>query len=80
MEKETHARNHDSVLITARELAEITALSLRTIARLTSAGKIPGALKIGGSRRFNKKKIMEWLDHRSSNKKLAPFKKGENGD
>ena len=80
MGKETHARNHDSVLITARELAEITALSPRTIARLTSAGKIPGAMKIGGSRQFNKEIIMEWLDHRSSNKKLAPFKKGGIGD
>jgi excisionase family DNA binding protein len=68
MGKETHARNRDSVLITARELARLMTVSERTIARLTSAGKIPGAMKIGGSRRFNKKKIMEWLDHRSSNK------------
>jgi hypothetical protein len=42
MGRDTHARSRDSVLITAGELAEITALGPCTIARLTGAGKIPG--------------------------------------
>jgi excisionase family DNA binding protein len=49
-------------VFTPRELADLTALSLRTISRLTAAGKIPGSMKVGGSRRYNRQKIIAWLE------------------
>jgi hypothetical protein len=38
------------------------AVSERTIARLTATGQIPGAIKVGGSRRYHFKKIIAWLE------------------
>ncbi|MDI9431684.1 MAG: helix-turn-helix domain-containing protein [Planctomycetota bacterium] len=48
--------------ISARELAETLGISLRQVWRLSSAGKLPKPLKIGGSARWNRQEIVEWFE------------------
>jgi excisionase family DNA binding protein len=47
-------------LLSAKELAEILSLSVRTIWRLRSAGKLPKPLVIGGSIRWRQSDIEQW--------------------
>ena len=49
-------------MITAGELAELMSVSLRTVTRWTAAGKIPGSIKVGRSRRYHFRKIIAWLE------------------
>jgi hypothetical protein len=57
-----HPSSHEPALISSRELARIPGISERTLARLTGTGQIPGAIKVGGSRRYHFRKIIAWLD------------------
>jgi excisionase family DNA binding protein len=58
-------------IMTPREAAEYLSVHVRTIYRLVKHGEIPGR-KIGGSWRFKKDALDEWLsirDNPSSNEK-----------
>jgi excisionase family DNA binding protein len=58
-------------IMTPREAAEYLSVHVRTIYRLAKHGEIPGR-KIGGSWRFKKDALDEWLswrEHSSSNGK-----------
>lgn len=48
--------------ISARDLADMLGISLRQVWRLSSAGKLPRPLKIGGSVRWNRAEIRQWFE------------------
>ena len=48
-------------LLTAKELARRLSLAERTIWRHADSGRIPRPVKIGGSVRWNRKMIEEWV-------------------
>lgn len=50
-----------ALAISARELAEMLRVSLRQVWRLSSAGKLPKPLKIGGSVRWDHDEILRWF-------------------
>lgn len=49
-------------LLSANGLARQLCVSRRTIARLKSAGKLPRALRIGGSVRWRSEDIAQWIE------------------
>lgn len=48
-------------LLSAKELAKMLAVSVRTVWRLRSAGQLPIPVMIGGSCRWKLRDIEEWL-------------------
>ncbi len=50
-----------ALAICARELAEMLNVSLRQVWRLNSAGKLPRAVRLGGSVRWNRQEITDWF-------------------
>lgn len=50
------------LLLSARDLAALLRLSLRTIRAMDAAGKLPAPLRIGGSVRWRTDDIRAWLD------------------
>lgn len=52
----------DSLLLNARDAARLCGVSPATWHRLTSAGKNPPSLKIGGSVRWRRSDISSWID------------------
>ena len=51
-------------ILTIRELAEYLKLNEKTAYRLVSGGKIPG-FKVGGSWRFQRVEIQNWIEAQS---------------
>ena len=49
------------VAISAKTLAQMLGVSLRQIWRLSSAGKLPRPIKLGGSVRWNRDEIIRWF-------------------
>jgi excisionase family DNA binding protein len=49
------------LLISAEHLARLLDISVRTLWRLRSAGKLPDPIRIGGSVRWNAQEIDEWI-------------------
>ncbi len=54
----------DTDVMTVREVAEYLKVKERTIYRLVAKGGIP-AFKVGGSWRFRKAEIEEWITRRT---------------
>jgi predicted DNA-binding transcriptional regulator AlpA len=48
-------------LLTAKDAAKLCRLSKRSWFRLSSAGKIPASIRIGGSVRWSESEIADWL-------------------
>jgi len=48
-------------ILTIREVAEYLKINEKTAYRLTSEGKLP-AFKVGGSWRFRRTEIEQWID------------------
>jgi len=70
MNKHSAVRNPQSEfqvreILTPREAAEYLSVHVRTIYRLVKQGEIPGR-KIGGSWRFKKETLDEWLSGREN--------------
>lgn len=70
MNKHSAIRNPQSEfqvreILTPREAAEYLSVHVRTIYRLVKQGEIPGR-KIGGSWRFKKETLDEWLSGREN--------------
>ncbi len=55
-------------LITIKEVADFLQIAEKTIYRLAAEGRIP-AFKVGGSWRFNRKEIEEWLEKQRNDKR-----------
>ena len=53
--------NPEPILIDVGELAKILRLSPRTVWRLANCGKIPAPLKIGGSRRWRRGDVEQFI-------------------
>jgi len=49
-------------LIDVGELAKMMSLSPRTVWRLANCGKLPAPLKIGGSRRWKRQSIIDFIE------------------
>lgn len=50
-------------LLSERELAVLLGCHPRTVRRLEQRGKLPRALRIGGSKRWREAEVVSWLDH-----------------
>jgi len=57
----TENTNQNMRLLNAKSLGQLLALSKRQVFRLSSCGKIPKPLKIGGSVRWPADEISNWL-------------------
>jgi excisionase family DNA binding protein len=53
--------NKKNDVLTIDELAEYLRLQVKSVYRLVKQKKIPG-IKIGGSWRFSKSRIIEWIE------------------
>lgn len=53
---------HVRPMITERELAQLLRCDPRTVRRLEVSGELPPALRIGGSKRWQRQVIEDWLD------------------
>jgi excisionase family DNA binding protein len=49
-------------MITERELAHLLRCDPRTVRRLEVSGELPPALRIGGSKRWQRQVIEDWLE------------------
>ena len=55
------AATYKMLAVDAKRLAELLAVSLRTVRRLDSAGKLPRPVRIGGAVRWRLDEITAWL-------------------
>ena len=49
-------------LMTVGDVAELLSVSIRTVWRLDSAGKLPSPLRIGRSVKWRRHEIIDWLE------------------
>lgn len=63
-------------LLTAQALGEMLSLSKRQIFRLNSSGKIPRPVRIGGSVRWARSTIEQWLDAGTPDRQVFEAMKG----
>ncbi|MBX3412820.1 MAG: helix-turn-helix domain-containing protein [Pirellulales bacterium] len=49
------------LLLTAEEFAEMMQISTRTLWRLRSAGLVPAPVRIGGTVRWNRETVIDWI-------------------
>jgi excisionase family DNA binding protein len=59
--------NDKSDLITIKQVAEFLNLAEKTVYRMANDGEIP-AFKIGGSWRFKRSEVEEWLEQQRNKK------------
>jgi len=52
-------------ILTLKEVAQYLKLTEKTAYRLAAEGKLPG-FKVGGSWRFKKEDILEWIEQQKS--------------
>jgi excisionase family DNA binding protein len=50
------------LLITVDQVAKLLSVSIRTVWRLKSAGKLPKPVEVGGSVRWNIEAVKQWID------------------
>jgi excisionase family DNA binding protein len=53
--------DEESALITPRELAHLLSVSVRTLWRLRSAGRLPTEIRLGGSVRWRRADACAWI-------------------
>jgi len=58
----------DSDIMTMKEVAEYLKINEKTAYRLASEGKLPG-FKVGGSWRFKRSEIQNWIEQQSAETK-----------
>jgi len=52
---------HEQVLLNVREVARLLHLGERTIWKLSTTGELPSPIRIGRSRRWDRRAIEAWL-------------------
>lgn len=57
-------------ILTIREMAELLKINEKTAYRLAGDGKIPG-FKVGGSWRFDRREISEWIKRQMAKQREA---------
>jgi excisionase family DNA binding protein len=50
------------LLITAEEVARMMNISTRTLWRLSSAGRMPAPVRIGGNTRWRTAEVLRWIE------------------
>lgn len=50
-------------ILTIREVADLLKINEKTAYKLAAAGKLPG-FKVGGSWRFDRQEIVNWIKHK----------------
>ncbi|MEA1051899.1 helix-turn-helix domain-containing protein [Lamprobacter modestohalophilus] len=68
------AANTEGEILTLKEVAEYLKVTERTIYRLAGAKKIP-AFKVGGTWRFSRAEMDEWIRRQSGDPSDAPMEK-----
>ncbi len=53
------------LLLSLREVADVLGIGLRSLHRHIKAGRFPRPIRIGGTRRFSRKSIAQWVDSQS---------------
>jgi len=56
----------DEPLLTIKEVAALLKMSDRTVYAMAKEGKLPGAVRLGGSWRIVRSKLFAWLDANST--------------
>ncbi|ADG68471.1 Prophage CP4-57 regulatory [Planctopirus limnophila DSM 3776] len=59
--KETLMDQNNPILATAESVASMLSISLRTLWRMRSAGKLPAPVRVGKSTRWRVSDIQEWI-------------------
>ena len=57
---------HDEPVLTIKETAALLKVSERTVYAMAKEGRLPGAVKVGGSWRVVSAKLFAWLDASST--------------
>ena len=53
----------ESELLTVKEVAELLAISQRTVWKFSVSGKLPAPITIGGKiKRWSRKSVMQWIE------------------
>lgn len=60
--EEKRVQADDAVLLTAEDVGHLLQVSERSVWRWLSAGKIPEPVKIGGSTRWRRGDVQEWIE------------------
>ena len=58
----------EPLLLTVDQVAHLIQLGTRTVWRLSSSGVLPRPIAIGGSRRWERRAILEWIRERVAEK------------
>jgi len=61
-DRPTPAPALEPLLLSARDLAAMLRLGLRTVRSMDAAGKLPAPMRIGGSVRWRLDELRAWLD------------------
>lgn len=64
----------DDAVLTIQEVSALLRISERTIYAMAKEGRLPGAVKFGGSWRVLRSKLMAWLEEGSA----SDLMKGDN--
>lgn len=74
-------QNGESFLVNRRELARLLSVSTRTLDRLDSSGRLPAALRLGGTtKRWRRDEIVEWVRQCMPDRKTwTQLREGLNG-
>lgn len=59
--KKVIATESSSILLSVTEICALLKISRATLIRMDKAGKLPGRIKLGGSVRFHRETIENWL-------------------
>lgn len=54
-------RENSDEFLTERDVAALLKCHVRTVRRLEQRGELPRALRIGGSKRFRRRDVADWL-------------------
>lgn len=58
----TESTSEFAMLLTARQVADLLQLSVRSVWRLRSAGALPHEIRIGAAVRWRRDEISRWID------------------
>ena len=79
MDEKKQESNNTIQLLTATDAAKLCRLSKRSWFRLSSAGKVPAPVRIGGSVRWRRSDIELWLEWNCPDRKTFEVMKQQGG-
>jgi predicted DNA-binding transcriptional regulator AlpA len=79
-DEKTRIRKDYAMAVDANRLAALLDLSLRTVRRLDSSGKLPRPVRIGGAVRWRLNEIEAWLEAGCPDRQRWDATKRHNGE